>query len=140
MASSLAQRIFQAHLELSYRLGRRVTLAEFGSLIAEEMGRAEAFTAAAVSRWEKGVQIPSPRIIEAIAAVTQLDPGWISHGEKTRAPGPVRLEAVTPAEPSADRPVEHAVAEPRTARGATATRRSQTLPNESTSAGHKRRT
>ena len=91
MTSSLAQRIFHAHLELSYRLGRRVTLAEFGALIAEEMGRDEAFTAAAVSRWEKGVQIPSPRIIEAIAAVTQLDPGWISHGDKTLAPRPAGL-------------------------------------------------
>ena len=88
MTASLAQRIFQAHLELSYRLGRRVTLAEFGELIASEMGRDEPFTAAAVSRWEKGVQMPSPRVIEAIATVTHLDPGWISHGEKTSAPGP----------------------------------------------------
>ena len=91
MTSSLAQRIFHAHLELSYRLGRRVTLAEFGALIGEEMGRGEPFTAAAVSRWEKGVQIPSPRVIEAIAAVTQVDPGWISHGDKTLAPRPAGL-------------------------------------------------
>ena len=34
MTSSLARRIFLAHLELSYRLGRKVTLAEFGELIA----------------------------------------------------------------------------------------------------------
>jgi transcriptional regulator with XRE-family HTH domain len=117
VTSSLAQRIFHAHLELSYRLGRRVTLAEFGALIAEEMGRSEGFTAAAVSRWEKGVQIPSPRIIEAIAAVTQLDPGWISHGEKTRAPAPVRLaQPALPSEPTtAGREVP--VADPQPAQG-----------------------
>jgi len=117
VASSLAQRILQAHLELSYRLGRRVTLAEFGALIAQEMDRSEAFTAAAVSRWEKGVQIPSPRIIEAIAAVTQLDPGWISQGEKTRAPAPVRLPPpLVPSEAAASTR-EPAVGEPQPARG-----------------------
>lgn len=122
MASSLAQRIFHAHLELSYRLGRRVTLSELGALIAQEMGRAEPFTAAAVSRWEKGVQIPSPRIIEAIAAVTQLDPGWISHGEKTRAPAPVRLPPpAVPTEVASAR--EAPVAEPQPARGARIPRR-----------------
>ena len=88
MTSSLARRIFLAHLELSYRLGRKVTLAEFGDLISKEMGRNAPFTAAAVSRWEKGTQIPSPRVIEAIASLTGLDPGWLSHGDKTSAPGP----------------------------------------------------
>lgn len=88
MTSSLARRIFLAHLELSYRLGRKVTLAEFGESIAREMGRDAPFTAAAVSRWEKGTQIPSPRVIEAIASLTGLDPGWLSHGDKTAAPGP----------------------------------------------------
>ena len=39
MVSSLAQRIFLAHLELDYRLGRRIPLAELGELIAREMGR-----------------------------------------------------------------------------------------------------
>jgi transcriptional regulator with XRE-family HTH domain len=90
MASKLAQRIFQAHLELSYRYGRRVTLAEFGELIAKAMERDEPFTAAAVSRWENGLQIPSLSVIEAIASVAGVDPGWISHGEKTAARGPLR--------------------------------------------------
>jgi transcriptional regulator with XRE-family HTH domain len=88
MTSSLARRIFLAHLELSYRLGRKVTLAEFGEQIAKEMGRKAPFTAAAVSRWEKGTQIPSPRVIEAIASLTGLDTGWLSHGDKSSAPGP----------------------------------------------------
>lgn len=127
MTSSLAQRIFHAHLELSYRLGRRVTQAEFGALIAEEMGREEAFTAAAVSRWEKGVQLPSPRIIEAIAAVTQLDPGWISHGEKTRAPGPIRTtEPSVREEPLALPPAQRPLPEPPTAQGTQAQRLKRT--------------
>ena len=105
MTSSLARRIFLAHLELSYRLGRKVTLAEFGSLIANEMGRDAAFTAAAVSRWEKGTQIPSPRVIEAIASLTGLDPGWLSHGDKTAAPGPrPRLPEASVPSPTAAHP------------------------------------
>ena len=88
MSSSLAQRVFLSHLELNYRLGRKVTLAEFGAMIAEQMGRGSAFTAAAVSRWENGTQAPAPEVIEAIAALTQTDPGWISHGDKTAAPSP----------------------------------------------------
>jgi transcriptional regulator with XRE-family HTH domain len=94
--STVARRIFLAHLELSYRLGRKVTLAEFGELVAKRMGRDAPFTAAAVSRWEAGVQMPSPEVIEAIAALTRTDPGWISHGEKTAAPGPPRVRADRP--------------------------------------------
>jgi transcriptional regulator with XRE-family HTH domain len=88
MASEIGRRVFLAHLELSYRLGRRVTLAEFGRLIAAGMGRSSPFTATAVSKWEAGVQLPTPRVIEAIAELSGLDPGWISHGEKSAAPAP----------------------------------------------------
>jgi transcriptional regulator with XRE-family HTH domain len=88
MALTLARRIFLAHLELSYRLGRKVTLAEFGRLVAKQLGRNAPFSAAAVSRWEAGTQIPSADVIEAIADVTHTDPGWISHGERSAAPAP----------------------------------------------------
>ena len=88
MSSSLAQRVFQAHMELNSRLGRKVTLAAFGEMIAQQMGRDAPFTAAAVSRWENGTQVPAHEVIEAIAALTHTDPGWISHGEKTAAPSP----------------------------------------------------
>jgi transcriptional regulator with XRE-family HTH domain len=91
MSDSLGRRIFRAHLELSYRLGRKVTLAEFGELIGHQMKRDTPFTAAAVSRWESGMQIPTPQIIEAIATLTHTDPGWISHGGKSAAPHPPRL-------------------------------------------------
>src|SRR5919199_1819381 len=70
MATTLAQRIFVAHLEISYRLGRKVTLEEFGRLVARQMGRRAPFSAAAVSRWEAGTQTPTPDVIEAIAAVS----------------------------------------------------------------------
>jgi transcriptional regulator with XRE-family HTH domain len=88
MPLTLARRLFLAHLELSYRLGRRVTLAEFGGLVAKQMGRHAPFSAAAVSRWEAGTQIPSADVIEAIATVTHTDPGWISHGDRSAAPAP----------------------------------------------------
>jgi len=90
MRSTLARRIFLAHLELSYRLGRKVTLAELGELVAKQMKRSAPFSAAAVSRWEAGTKIPSADVIEAIAAVTHTDPGWISHGDRSAAPGPRR--------------------------------------------------
>ena len=89
---TLGRRIFLSHLELSYRLGRKITLAEFGTMIAQQMGRATPFTGAAVSRWESGGQTPTPQIIEAIAALTHMDPGWISHGDRSAAPRPPRLE------------------------------------------------
>lgn len=91
MAQTLGERIFLAHLELSYRLGRKVTLAEFGEMVAAQLGREAPFTAAAVSRWESGAQAPALPIIEAIAAVTGSDPGWISHGSRSAAPPPARL-------------------------------------------------
>ena len=91
MSTTLARRIFLAHLELSYSVGRKVTLAEFGELVAKHLGRDTAFSAAAVSRWEAGSQIPSADVIEAIAAVTGTDPGWISHGDRSAAPPPPRL-------------------------------------------------
>jgi transcriptional regulator with XRE-family HTH domain len=88
MRSTLGRRVFLAHLQLSYQLGRRVTLAEFGRLIAERLRRKTPFAATAVSKWEAGLQIPAPEVIEAIAEVSGVDPGWISHGEKSAAPGP----------------------------------------------------
>ncbi len=91
MTATLARRIFLAHLELSYNVGRKVTLAEFGELVARHLGRDAPFSAAAVSRWEAGSQVPSADVIEAIAAITGTDPGWISHGDRSAAPPPPRL-------------------------------------------------
>ena len=88
MESTIGRRIFVAHLELSYRLGRRVTLAELGRLIAERLRRDAPFAATAVSKWESGTQIPSAEVIEAIAELSGVDPGWISHGGKSAAPAP----------------------------------------------------
>ena len=92
MTNTLGQRIFLSHLELSYRLGRKVTLAEFGEMVAERLGRASPFSGAAVSRWESGAQVPTPQIIEAIGMLTHTDPGWISHGDRSAAPRPPRLD------------------------------------------------
>ena len=86
MSDTLGQRIFLAHLELTYRLGRKVTLAEFGEMIAKRLGRDTPFTGSAVSRWESGAQAPTREIIEAIGVVTHTDPGWISHGDRSAAP------------------------------------------------------
>jgi len=88
MESTIGRRIFIAHLELSYGLGRRVTLAELGRLIAERLDRDAPFAATAVSKWESGLQTPGPEVIEAIAELSGVDPGWISHGAKSAAPEP----------------------------------------------------
>jgi hypothetical protein len=88
MPDSISKRILLAHLELNARLGRKVTQAELGAMVAERMGRGTPFTAAAVSRWETGSKLPGPAVIEAIANATSTDPGWISHGSLTMAPGP----------------------------------------------------
>src|SRR3712207_5744556 len=103
MRSTLGRRVFLAHLQLSYRLGRRITLAEFGSLIADRLGRETPFAATAVSRWEAGLQIPAPEVIEAIAELSGVDPGWISHGEKSAAPGPPLVPGDSPAAESPPR-------------------------------------
>jgi transcriptional regulator with XRE-family HTH domain len=100
MRSTVGRRMFLAHLQLSYRLGRRVTLAELGHLIAERLARKTPFAATAVSKWEAGLQMPGPEVIEAIAELSGVDPGWISHGEKSAAPGPQLL----PREPTAAPP------------------------------------
>ena len=92
MTDTLGQRIFLSHLELSYRLGRKVTLAEFGQMVAERLGRETPFSGAAVSRWESGAQMPTPQIIEAIGVLAHTDPGWISHGDRSAAPRPPRLD------------------------------------------------
>jgi hypothetical protein len=52
-------------------IGRRVSLREFGSLIALKEKRA-AWTHAAVSRWETGRQLPGPRTQAAIAALAEM--------------------------------------------------------------------
>lgn len=111
MSTSLARRIFLAHLELSYNVGRKVTLAEFGELVAKHLGRATPFSAAAVSRWEAGTQVPSAEVIEAIAAVTGTDPGWISHGERSAAPPPQRLTPPGGVAPAPPRPVGEGAAD-----------------------------
>jgi transcriptional regulator with XRE-family HTH domain len=96
MRSTLGRRVFLAHLQLSYRLGRRITLAEFGRFIADRLAREAPFAATAVSKWEAGLQVPSLDVIEAIAELSGVDPGWISHGEKSAAPRPQLL----PTQPS----------------------------------------
>lgn len=96
MSDTLGRRIFLAHLELSYRLGRKITLAEFGEMVAKRLGRDTPFTGSAVSRWESGAQVPTPQIIEAIGTVTHTDPGWISHGDRSAAPRPARLDTPVP--------------------------------------------
>jgi transcriptional regulator with XRE-family HTH domain len=98
MRSTLGRRVFLAHLQLSYRLGRRITLAEFGRLIAERLGRETPFAATAVSKWEAGLQVPAPEVIEAIAELSGVDPGWISHGEKSAAPRPELQPTKLPSE------------------------------------------
>ncbi len=56
---------------LGERLGRRVTLREFGALVGEKQGRAP-WPHATVSRWETGRQTPGPSTRAATAQLVGI--------------------------------------------------------------------
>lgn len=47
----------------------------------------ESFTQGRLSSWERGAAI-APRVVEVLARVYEVDPGWLSHGEASAAPVP----------------------------------------------------
>lgn len=51
----------------------------------------ERFTQGRLSSWERGAAI-APNVVEVLARVYEVDPGWLSHGEASAAPAPKWLE------------------------------------------------
>jgi len=47
----------------------------------------ETFTQGRLSSWERGAAI-APHMVEVLARVYDVDPGWLSHGESSAAPAP----------------------------------------------------
>ena len=81
-----AGRVFQAHLILTGRLGRKVGHAEMAEMVAEKAGE-DPVTPSTVSRWFKGT-IPNASTLLAIAQVCEVDPGWLTFGNDSDASGP----------------------------------------------------
>lgn len=84
----LSARLFLARLHLERRLGESVTLSSLGEAVAKRVRRDAPFSPAAVSRWFDGSTEPTLDVIEAVAAVCKVDPGWLAFGRRSAAPAP----------------------------------------------------
>ncbi len=81
-----AQRLFYAYTLWQGRHGQRLTQTELGKHIGRMVGyKVGQYT---VSDWFRGETIPPILEIEAIARCLEVDPGWLSYGKATVAPGP----------------------------------------------------
>lgn len=87
--SAFGQRVRQARLNLSARLGRQVSQLE----IARELDVA----GATISRWEAGEKEPDLRTIAELARVLGVSPAWLAFGDAngaaTHTEGPPRTSA-----------------------------------------------
>lgn len=81
----LARRMFEARNHLERELGKRVTFAELGELVAAaQPDRDEGYSASVVARWIKAEQEPQTRGgWLALARGLRVDPGWLAFGTGT---------------------------------------------------------
>jgi hypothetical protein len=70
-------RIETCLLQVQARRRERVSLDDFGAMIAAEMGRGQAFGKATISQWVSETNEPTIRAFEAIAALADCEPWWI---------------------------------------------------------------
>jgi hypothetical protein len=70
-------RIEACILHVQARRRERLTLDEFGAMVAADIGRPKPFRKTAVSQWVAETNEPSIRIFEAIARLANCDPWWI---------------------------------------------------------------
>ena len=76
----IAQRIFRAHSRLEVKLGRKVTNGQFGDMVAEELGRKEAYSHAAAGDWiRRGVK--DVDVLWGIARACGVNFLWLAAGE-----------------------------------------------------------
>ena len=72
---SLAQRVLLCFLGTQRRLGRPITLKEYGGLVAEVEGRPDPYSASSAQRWmAPGGSIPELLTLIAIAELAGEDP------------------------------------------------------------------
>jgi transcriptional regulator with XRE-family HTH domain len=62
--------------------------ADFGRVVAVQLGGSNPISGATVSRWEAGEFQPDLRTLLAIARVAGVDAGWLAFGDASRAPKP----------------------------------------------------
>ena len=86
--SGLGRRILRARIELADAGYRKPSQTDLGVLVGRYLGLPKGVTAATVSRWEADQTVPDIETVGAIAAVCNVDPGWLAFGERSRAPGP----------------------------------------------------
>lgn len=85
----LAYRFFIAKNQLERRLGRDVTFAELGELVAKSQGRDEPYAVSVARRWLRAEQEPSTRELWiALARALGVDVGWLAFGAASAAPAP----------------------------------------------------
>ena len=109
------RRIQQVVLDISAKLGRRITLEEFGELVGKaEKGRGRPYSKGAVSEWIQDRNEPTLAAFLAIVAVSvkHAPPGrtkeWIIFGDDEQLPAlplqPAQSEAERTKKPSRRRP------------------------------------
>jgi hypothetical protein len=89
MGAAFGERMTLVHMLLSQIMDRHVTHAELGELLAEAEGKDTPYSASTVSRWESGTHPSEPATILAICSLVKgkVDPGWLSYGDASKAPG-----------------------------------------------------
>ena len=98
MPMGWGDRIAEAVLHYSAAVHRRVSLEEFGALLAHREGREKSYGKATVSAWIKEKNEPGLKTFDAMAALVRCDPWWIVWGVG-QPPANVLLPETTKAVP-----------------------------------------
>jgi len=108
---AFSERMYSALKRLEFGLGRDVTQGQLAEMVSAHLGESKAKDQTTVGRWFRGT-IPDVHIIEAIAEVCGVEPGWLAFGrgpmarqgsEENPAGGPVDVSLLTPWEPPKQR-------------------------------------
>jgi transcriptional regulator with XRE-family HTH domain len=88
MSQTFGERARRALLRLQADEGAPITLADLGERVAQGEGRAEPYTATAVSRWLNDKQEPTLAVVAALARVLKVEPGVLAFGDHTNGHTP----------------------------------------------------
>jgi len=103
---TLGARLFLAHNAVERRLGRKVSFAELGAMIAKEEGREDAkgkpmpYSGGNVLRWERDQKRPSFEAVAALARLAGMRGGFLVFNERDGD------ESATGSSPMQELPVE----------------------------------
>lgn len=86
-------------LDLTAKLNRRITLADFGEIVGKaEKGRQRPYSAGAVSEWIQERNEPSIAAFVAMSKVSGRSFGWVTLGEEEEPPVLPAVQAQTESE------------------------------------------